>query len=151
MFSYVWIQIIISFKIRFQSQKKYNRQCSTEMSWNEILNMKAGSRSTLVVVVLLYLYKYLYMLYNIIYIAQVRLYVQKTQTEISLITLFIFIRFEFTQITQVSVHYFKSFSWLKSAQVDKVWFIKKIKLKFTQVELLSYFFKSVNWFSRMSI
>ena len=54
-------------------------------------------------------------------------------------------RFEFSQITQFSVHYFKSFSRVKSTQDEKVHFIHKNELKLAQIELFSFFyFKSVH-------
>ena len=46
---------------------------------------------------------------------------------------------EFTQITQVSVHYFKSFSGVKSTQDEKVRFIEGNELKLTQVVIFSFF------------
>ena len=49
-------------------------------------------------------------------------------------------RFNFTQITQIGVHHFKSFSRVKSIQDEIVCFIKRNELKLTQVELLSFFF-----------
>ena len=52
----------------------------------------------------------------------------------------IFMMFEFTQTTQVWVHYSKSFSRVKSTQDEKVRFIKGIELKLTQFELLSLIF-----------
>ena len=53
-------------------------------------------------------------------------------------------RFEFTQITQVWVHYFKSFSRVLSTQDEKAHFLLVNELILTQVELLSFFhFKSV--------
>ena len=52
-------------------------------------------------------------------------------------------RFEFIQITHISVQHFKSFSRVKSTLDEKVRFIKWNELKVTQVELLSVFiFKS---------
>ena len=49
-------------------------------------------------------------------------------------------KFKFTEITQVWVHYFKSFSRLKSTQDEKVHYFYGNKLKLTQVELLSFFY-----------
>ena len=47
---------------------------------------------------------------------------------------------EFIQITQVSVHYFKSFNGVISTQNGKVLFIKGNDLKLIEVEVLSFFF-----------
>ena len=53
-------------------------------------------------------------------------------------------RFQFTQMTQVRVHHFKSFCRVKSAQDEKVHFFKGNNLNLTHFELLSFlFFKSV--------
>ena len=52
-------------------------------------------------------------------------------------------RFQFTQITQVSVHFLNLLSREKSTLDEKVHFKKGKELKLTQVELLSFFiFKS---------
>ena len=51
----------------------------------------------------------------------------------------IFIRFEFTQTTQVCVHLFKSFIREKSTLKEKVHFSKENELKVIQVELHSLF------------
>ena len=54
-------------------------------------------------------------------------------------------RFEFIQITQIGVHYFKSFSRVKSTEDEKVHFFWGKELKLTQIELFSFFhFKNVN-------
>ena len=67
--------------------------------------------------------------------AQIRWYVQWTETEISRNTLLIFMKFRF---------FLKSLTQEKLIQEMKVRFIKGNELKLTQVELLSFFiFKSV--------
>ena len=48
-------------------------------------------------------------------------------------------KFEFTQITEVRVHYLKLFRRIKPTQDEKVHFIWWNELKLTQVELLSFF------------
>ena len=45
-------------------------------------------------------------------------------------------RFEFTQITYISVRHFKSLSGTKLTQDEKEHFIKGNKLKLTQIELV---------------
>ena len=45
-------------------------------------------------------------------------------------------KIEFTQTTQVLVHYFKSFNRVKSTQDEKMHFILGNEFKFAQVELL---------------
>ena len=59
--------------------------------------------------------------------------------------LLIFMRIEFIEITYVWVNFFKSLSQEKSTKDEKVYFIKGYKLKFPQVELLSFLiFKNVH-------
>ena len=48
-------------------------------------------------------------------------------------------KFEFTQITQVRVHFFKSFNQEKSNQDEKIHFIKGNELKLTRVNFILYF------------
>ena len=55
-------------------------------------------------------------------------------------------KFEFIQITQVGMHYFKSLSQEKSTQNEKLCFIIENELQLTEIELLSFFiFKSVHF------
>ena len=48
-------------------------------------------------------------------------------------------KFEFTDVTQVRVQYFKSFNRIKSTENKKVRFILGNQLKLIQVELYSFF------------
>ena len=83
---------------------------------------------------LMLLFKFLKQFYHLIYIVD----------SISLRALLIFMRLSFTQVTQVWMQFFRSPSWGKLPQNEKVHFTKRNKLKLTQVELLSFFiFKSV--------
>ena len=71
-----------------------------------------------------------------------RLYIQLIQTENSFrefSIIMIFMNFQFTQITQAWVHYFKLFSRVKSTQNEKVRFTKGNELKVTQIELYPFF------------
>ena len=61
-------------------------------------------------------------------------------------------KFEFTKITQVWVHYSKSFSRVKSSQEEKVRFILGNELKLTQIELFSFFyFKRVHQINHIHV
>ena len=53
-------------------------------------------------------------------------------------------KLEFTQITRIRVHHFKSLSLIKSTQDEKVNLVKGNELKLTQVELLSSFLRVQN-------